>query len=390
MLRSALSQAADRRPALARAGAVATCVAALTVGVAMPGSAGEPKTCFDPFHGKSKEATITGNSGDNEIRGTEHADVIYAGGGNDEIDGRGGSDVICAGAGNDEVIADWGFDTITGEGGNDQISGDKGYDAIYVGAGENSASGGDGTDVLTGGGDDDRLRGGDGNDELYGLEGDDDLAGKEHLDMLEGGAGNDRFTCQAEDDDKDEVSYEDSPSPIVANIQRNTIQGEGTDLIERGCLVTGSRGDDLLIGSDEVDHLSGYYGDDTIYGDPGGDIADDYLSGDAGGDEIWGGSAGTNAGDKHKEDVIYGDWGNVTLNGRRGGGSDELHGQTGADLIVGEPGSDELFGGDDPDVLRDELGTNLLDGGSDLEGDDDCRSRFPENNGDNTYRDCED
>jgi len=103
-----------------------------------------------------KFPTLIGTSIDDEIEGTDGADVIAGLEDRDRIDGMGGDDIIC---GNDAV------DFLTGGGGNDTLYGGSGRD---------------------------RLKGQDGNDLLFGNTGDDRLAGHRGKDVLNGGQGEDR------------------------------------------------------------------------------------------------------------------------------------------------------------------------------------------------------
>ena len=102
-----------------------------------------------------ERATVVGNGKANNLTGTAHRDVIWAGDGNDSISGLGGNDLICAGGGADRISGGPDDDTIYGEldnyradafgrfhrtgdtiipgAGNDYV--DPGYDARAVSAG---------------------------------------------------------------------------------------------------------------------------------------------------------------------------------------------------------------------------------------------------------------
>lgn len=363
-------------------------------------SSGAPRQsrvkCVDPFTGAARAATKVGTQGRDVIRGTSARDVIVALGGNDVIRAGDGSDLICAGDGDDAVSAGDGFDSVDGAEGADTLRGEKGYDTMQGGAGNDRLAGENGLDVLRGGDGDDFLEGADGADELFGDAGNDVLAGGPQVDFLEGDAGDDRISCPYGDDDQDLVSYHDASGPVQVDMSRETVTGDGTDTVTVGCFVSGSRFDDQIKGSRLQDRLGGWFGNDVIEGDPsGGDVIADFLSGDAGNDVIYGGSrddtgAELDACQPRREDIcndeIYGDWANVSLNAERGGGDDELHGQSDRDLLVGEDGNDRLFGELGPDRLRDGIGSNALDGGP---GSDDCRSAATDG-ASNTLTSCED
>jgi parallel beta-helix repeat protein len=90
--------------------------------ITSPASAGGSKTCG------GKKATITGTKGSNSLKGTQDADVIWAGGGDDVVSGGGGKDTICGSTGDD---------TLLGGGGNDRLIGGSGTDTCKGGSGKN-------------------------------------------------------------------------------------------------------------------------------------------------------------------------------------------------------------------------------------------------------------
>ena len=96
----------------------------------------------------------------------------------------------------------------------------------------------------------------------------------------------------------------------------------------------GGDGDDTLTGTPGNDYISGNDGADTIAGGAG----DDTLHGDAGDDTVGGGPG---------HDNVYGDAGDDDLDG--GDGSDLVHGGTGDDRLQGGDGADwgfdNLYGG---------------------------------------------
>ena len=84
-------------------------------------------------------ATISGNAGNNVLRGTSKADKIYGYGGNDALFGLAGNDILYGGSGND---------VLTGGAGNDKLYGGAGRDALLGGAGNDTLVGGAGVDTL--------------------------------------------------------------------------------------------------------------------------------------------------------------------------------------------------------------------------------------------------
>lgn len=106
--------------------------------------------------------------------------------------------------------------------------------------------------------------------------------------------------------------------------------GDGADVLN------GGTGNDRLHGGNGNDSLYGEYGNDTLFGDAG----DDTLLGGAGGDTLRGGSG---------HDKLWGNDGRDTLHG--GDGNDSLNGGNGGDRLYGGDGNDRLYGGGDDDIL---------------------------------------
>jgi hypothetical protein len=123
-----------------------------------------------------------------------------------------------------------------------------------------------------------------------------------------------------------------------------TIEYEGEVAI-----LTGTDGDDVIIGGDENsivyagdghDRICTNGGDDSIFAGPGKDLVaagpgDDWLIGGDGKDELKGASG---------DDQLYGGDGADTLKG--GADDDELYGEGGADSLNGGPGADGCTDGD--------------------------------------------
>ncbi|NES95295.1 MAG: calcium-binding protein [Desertifilum sp. SIO1I2] len=109
--------------------------------------------------------------GNDNVQGSNDAEVILGNRGDDFIAGGGGGDRLLGGKDND---------ILRGEDGDDLLRGDIGNDVLYGGAGK---------DTLRGGRDNDSLLGGDGNDLLIG-----DLG----VDTLHGEAGSDTLVLRAD------------------------------------------------------------------------------------------------------------------------------------------------------------------------------------------------
>jgi len=120
-------------------------------------------------------AEVTGNLGNNFLRGSSAPENFLGLEGNDRIIGGGGFDALFGGAGND-----W----LEGGAGNDYLVGDVGDDTL---------NGGNDDDTLMGKLGNDRLIGGAGDDFLRGFLGNDVLEGGHGTNILQGDAGRDRF-----------------------------------------------------------------------------------------------------------------------------------------------------------------------------------------------------
>lgn len=127
--------------------------------------------------GGSRNDTIYGSPGIDEIRTFAGNDRIYAGNGNDVIQAGIGNDIVYGGAGNDRIYSQGGTDTLYGDGGDDFLYGGNQNDILI---------GGIGNDTLVGNGGNDVLRGDDGNDVLVGGLGADNIAGGNGEDLLVG------------------------------------------------------------------------------------------------------------------------------------------------------------------------------------------------------------
>jgi subtilisin-like proprotein convertase family protein len=82
----------------------------------------------------------TGGSGNQNLSGTDEADILLAKSGQDTLSGLGGSDVLCGASGND---------TFTGGEGADHLGGGSGNDTLTGGLGADHFGGDTGTDTAT-------------------------------------------------------------------------------------------------------------------------------------------------------------------------------------------------------------------------------------------------
>jgi len=113
-----------------------------------------------------------------------------------------------------------------------------------------------------------------------------------------------------------------------------------------------------LVGTNQVDSIYGYAGNDILSGLGGNDYLygganNDYLYGGANNDYLYGGA---------NNDVLDGGADNDVLHG--GPGNDTLYGRSGFDYLVGGPGNDRLIGGTLDDALLGGTGNDILFGGT--------------------------
>lgn len=148
-----------------------------------------------------------------------------------------------------------------------------------------------------------------------------------------------------------------------------------------GVTISGTEGNDLLVGGAGDDTIYGQDGDDTLVGNKGNDVLkgrdnDDTVQGGDGSDELYGGQNNDRLEGGNGDDFLYGDdlvapggddvlmggAGNDLLKGRFG--QDELYGDNGDDKLWGGEGADKLYGGDGIDALYGQEGDDLLSGGA--------------------------
>ena len=113
-------------------------------------------------------------------------------------------------------------------------------------------------------------------------------------------------------------------------------------------VIIGTDGDDLIHGEQGDDFICAGDGDDTVFGGRGAD----FILGEAGNDNIRSGIG---------RDTILGGAGNDAL--RSGNGIDVVLGQAGNDFVLGGNGNDDLGGGAGDDLLDGRNGDDIIKGG---------------------------
>ena len=123
------------------------------------------------------------------------------------------------------------------------------------------------------------------------------------------------------------------------------------------CTITGTDGDDVLVGTERADVICGLGGNDILHGRAGNDT----LNGGRGNDQLYGGPGADTLRGGKGADRLYGHAGNDTLRG--GKGADRLYGHAGNDTLRGGKGADRLYGHAGNDTLHGNKGADTLRGG---------------------------
>jgi len=290
----------------------------------------------------------------------------------DTLNGSYNNDIISGGDGHDHLYGNAGRDIIRGENGHDNLFGDAGNDILDGGDGDDVIFGGDGNDTIDGGAGNDSLRGGMGEDVYLfgrgsGVDNLSDFFGTESgnvPNIIQLGANitaadvlltAETFTLHlsiAGADDKLHITNFFGANDTITNAVGLIKFADGTswDFQEiRTRLLTGTEGNDTIIGRSTDDVLNGLAGNDTLAGNNGNDT----LFGGDGVDTLYGYSGNDNLQGQNGDDWLYGGVGEDTLIG--GAGTDYLRGEAGNDTYILDYGSaNDLivdFGTDNGDVL---------------------------------------
>ena len=343
--------------------------------------------------------TIIGDGANNALYGNGGNDNIQGGAGADFISGGNGDDLIQGGAGDDTLTAGSGRDQIYGNDGNDRFYIEQGWnggigEAFFGGAGTDTfdastvifvgfsatinlqdgiftdtnfpgyeiwlssvenAIGTDEDDLITGSGENNVLTLGAGNDNAWGLGGNDTIFGDAGNDIIRGGAGADVLNGGA---GTDLVTYFDSAVGVSVNLATGVgtggdAQGDTLSGVEN---LSGSQGNDTLIGNAGVNNLQGNNGNDVLRGGAGADAL--------------GGGAGTDTASYFDSAV------GITINlgaGIAAGGDaagdtlvsiENISGSQGSDNLAANAGANVLQGWNGNDVLVGQGGTDTLTGGA--------------------------
>ena len=137
------------------------------------------------------------------------------------------------------------------------------------------------------------------------------------------------------------------PNPIIGTSKAETLTGTpGNDLImglEGADKINGNGGDDCILGGSGADSINGNNGNDILVGGRGADS----IKGENGDDHLIG---------NEDADTLDGGNGNDILEG--GDAADTLRGGNGKDILIGGAGIDSANGGPDIDTCDAESKTN--------------------------------
>lgn len=303
-------------------------------------------------NGTSGNDTITENNAsgnhNNEFRGGDGNDIIYADDGHDKLVGGAGNDTLVGGSGDDYMLGGTGDDLYHYESGNDTISevNGGGYDELHI-----LASTGLTTSNVT---------------DLY-------RYGNELILLLSTGAfitidGYNGATTKIE-----KIVFDANSSFIdLAALAEEKFYGtsladnltvEGTSLqtlttygYAGNDTITADGGSAKFYGGDGYDTLIGDYLPDFLYGEN----QDDYLFGADGNDTLDGGAGNDTLDGGDDNDTLSGGTGNDLLKG--GNDADVLNGNSGVDTLLGQAGDDTLDGGSGNDILDGGSGEDYLKG----------------------------
>jgi Ca2+-binding RTX toxin-like protein len=337
----------------------------------------------DVLKGGSADDTLNGGTGADELVGGPGNDLVQGNGGTgDTLDGGDGDDTLNGGSGNDLIREFFTGNVtltnslLTGRGSDVVISAERadlrgggvaqtfdvsafftpGLTSVTLngGGGNDTLIGSDGNDVLVGSGGSDRIEGRSGNDYLVGGSGADTLVGGAGDDLLKGlGGSGDRLSGGDGNDTLNGGRGVDrifETGDVDFTLTNTSLTGLGNDRVQAIEIAELNGG-----ASDNVIAFSGFRGFTQLRGNGG----NDFLIGSVMSDVLNGGDG---------NDTLQGKGGHDTLNGDNG--NDALTGFTGNDVIDGGRGYDRIFGGEDNDTLTGGAARDTLIGG---DGDDDIR-----------------
>ena len=344
----------------------------------------------------------TGTGGDDTLDGGDGSDSLMGGGGTDLLGGGGGADLLDGGEGADVMAGGDGDDVYHVDDAGDVVieAADEGTDTVvatlaaytlpanvenlvYAGAGNFTGAGNALDNLIAGGEGDDMLDGGDGDDSFLSSAGTDTIDGGDGFDTLRIAGSSASIAIAASGGTVSIVDYNQSVSAIaLTGVEAVYFSEEDESFTIAELLdpsVTGTNGDDSLLGNAFGNEIYGLDGDDVLAGAGGNDT----LDGGDGHDVAMFAGASTDYRASLDDDGIAvadlaggdgADW-LVGIEALHFAGDDvtilpgdlPAMGTSGNDTLTGSARPDSLFGREGNDSLDGLGGDDMLDGG---EGDD--------------------
>jgi trimeric autotransporter adhesin len=356
--------------------------------------------CADKAAGRDKRArflqeetgmaNFNGTNGSDFIEGTQDDDRFSTGDGTDQLIALGGNDLLDGGAGGDAMFGGTGDDSYVVDNDNDLVieRGGEGFDTVLssvdftLGANvenlqltENPAAtfavGNEGDNQLIGNAQRNEMIGNAGADRMVGLGGDDHYIVENLGDVVVEGVD------QGIDFVTSFVSHALSDNVENLQLMGDAFRGAGNALNNT---ITGTAGDNVLLGAEGNDLLASFEGADILFGGTGNDTLDggngaDVMFGNAGDDTYFVSDRADSVVEKagegtdtvlsiatfrlgaHVENLsLFGSAVNATGNGLANNlnGNDArnvLNGAGGNDVLVGGGGADVMHGGSGDDTL---------------------------------------
>lgn len=314
---------------------------------------------------------LTGNDGDDLIKGGGGSNTLDGGSGNDTLKGGGGSDRFIGGAGND--TADFSAATI---GVSVSLATGQGFNGVAIGTPAYTLSG---IENLNGSAYSDTLVGDAGVNVLRGLDGLDRLDGGAGADIMYGGTGNDAYHVDNAGDVVMEYAGEGTGDYVITTVSYTLTAGSAVEQIQLDSSVYGSAidltgnefdnflfggtGNNILDGGAGADYLSGGRGNDTYIVD---NVGDDLFENFGEGFDTVRAGVSFDVGPYSEIEVLEttGAAGTAAIDLTGSIDNNTIRGNAGANVLDGIEGFDALFGNDGNDVLRGGDQADLLDGGA--------------------------
>lgn len=367
--------------------------------------AGCPATCDGDTIDSLSIDNLIGGSGDDVLTGDGDDNGLTGGAGKDTLVGGAGKDTLTGGAGDDTLVGGIGDDTLVG-GGDAGDTADYSQDGRQTGVDVDLArassaprAGAPGTERIRGNSvDEDVLTG---ILVVIGTNSDDLITGDKNANRLAGLGGNDTFKGESDDgtaaagvagddvsggDGSDTFSYADGKHTAGVTASLDDQANDGLADTSGGS-PTGATPEKDNIRSD-VENLTGTAGDDTLIGSGAANL----LDGGSGGNDT-GSYAGRKTAVVAAVDQTSGQDGDTFKNIENltgGDGNDTLIGNAGANTLRGGPGDDTLRGGLGVDDLFGDAGSDIADYSSDTRArgvDVDLSAGTQKQHGDSTVED---